>query len=635
MFSIDQFLAPPPLSVIFSIFLIAGLDLLGMLLLQKINFLDYTNLRWIKWQAPIIGAMLLAIFLYPLALAQLTSKLFMQVIAIFFIILGILHTFRKINTFNISKNKINKYLAEALRWPFAKKLLVFILFGMCLLALGPATSADSLDYHLGFAIAILNNGGIPIIPEWFSSRLSGSGEVLNAFALSLGAEQFGSLLQYVSLLSIVSIIYFSSNINNKINNQNKFNVSNLITLAALSAPVILILISSAKPQMWPIAMITLAFALIIHPACRKLSRLNVLISYSLICLLTMSAMQAKFNYTLEGMILLLFAFLLMIKRRFFWISLYITLFTTFLVILPPIIWKAAAFSTDWFDVLIHPLPGKLPGTDIFLNNAINSKLSIDSNSHFIFPFSVLFPDSIGSFGSVLGMGWLVLIGFKLEKDLWLWSGILLISSWLSVIVLFAPISARLYMTSYFCLLFILALQPNKNLGSYYNFLKLPIYSQALITSLAIWFGVLLVLPGALLPSWRMHVMEKSADGYEIMKWADTILPKNAIFLNGHRSMAFSPREAVSSDWLNFIDVKSDESKLYLNRLKEKKVSHVLNIGPINNTRQLANCYGSILAGPGIGHIATRNPFNSKLEYEAWILEFRSDKLPACAGKFSK
>ena len=224
MFSIDQLLAPPPLSVIISILLIAGLDLLGMLLLQKINFLDYTNLRWIRWQAPIIGAMLLAIFLYPLALAHFTSKLFMQVIAIFCTILGIFYTFKKIKAIYISKTKINKYWAKVLEWSFAKKLLVFMLFGMCFLALGPATNADALDYHLGFAIAILNNGGIPIIPEWFSSRLSGSGEVLNAFALSIGAEQFGSLLQYMSLLSIVSIIYFSSNINNKINNQNKFNV---------------------------------------------------------------------------------------------------------------------------------------------------------------------------------------------------------------------------------------------------------------------------------------------------------------------------------------------------------------------------------------------------------------------------
>ena len=386
--------------------------------------------------------------------------------------------------------------------------------------------------------------------------------------------------------------------------------------------------------MWPIAMITLAFALIIHPACRKLSKRNALISYSLICLLTMSAMQAKFNYTLEGMILLLVAFLLMIRRRLFWISIYITLFTIILVILPPIIWKAAAFNTDWFDVLIHPLPGKLSGTNFFINNVVNSKLNIDSNNHFIFPFSVLIPDSIGSFTSVIGIGWLVLIGFKLDKDLWLWSGILAISSWLLVIILFAPISARLYMTSYFCLLFILALQPNKNLVRYYNFLKLPIFAQALMTSLAIWFGVFLVFPGALLPSWRTHVMEKSANGYEIMKWADAILPKNAIFLNGHRSMAFSPREAVSSDWLNFVDVKSDESKLYLNRLKEKKVSHVLIIGPINYSSQLSNCYGKTIAGPGVGHLATRNPLNKGSEYEAWILEFNSERLPECAAKLN-
>ena len=603
MFSIDHFLAPPPLSAIISIFLIAGFDFLGLSLLRTFNVLDYKNTKWVRWQAPIVGGMLLAIILYPLALAHFTSRMFMQLIAILCMFLGIFNVSNAVKCVYTSKKKMSEYWNFFWKSTYAKRLLIFMLVGMCLVALGPATNADALDYHLGFSIAILNYGGIPVIPEWFSSMLSGNGEVLNAMALSLGAEQFGSLLQFASLLSIVSIIYCASNINKKTHNEIKSNAIDLIALAAISAPVILLLI--------------------------------ILAGYKLICLLAMTAIQAKFNYILEGTVVITFAFLLMIKRRYFWMSVSITLATIILIMLPPIIWKASVFNTNWGDVLIYPIPGHLPGADIFINSVINSKLSIDSNSHFIFPFSVLIPDSIGSFGSVLGIGWLVLIGFKLEKDLWLWSGMLAISFWLGVIILIAPISARLYMTSYFCLLFILALHPNKNLVRYYDFLKWPIFAQALMTSLAIWVGVLLVFPGALLPSWRIHIMEKYANGYEIMKWADTILPKNAILLNGHRSMALSPREAISSYWLNFVDVESDESKLYLNRLKEKKVSHVLIIGAVDNAGQLANCYGSILAGPGIGHVATRNPFNSKLEYEAWILEFRSEKLPACASKFSK
>ena len=632
MFSIDQLLAPPPLSVIISILLIAGLDLLGMLLLQKINFLDYTNLRWIRWQAPIIGAMLLAIFLYPLALFHFTSKLFMQVIAIFCTILGIFYTFKKINAIYISKTKINKYWAKVLEWSFAKKLLIFMLVGMCLVALGPATSADALDYHLGFSIAILNYGGIPIFPEWFNARLSGNGEVLNAMALSLGAEQFGSLLQFVSLLSIVSIIYCARNINIKTHNEIKSTAIDLIALATFSAPVILFLISTAKPQMWPIAMITFAFALIIHPSRRKLSHKNILVGYTLICLLAMTAMQTKFNYILEGTVVVAFAFLLMIKRRYFWMLVSITLATIILIMLPPTIWKALAFNTNWWDVLIHPLPGHFPGTDIFINNTINSKLSLDNNSHFIFPFLVLIPDSISSFTTILGIGMLVFIGFKLEKDLWLWSGVLAASICLGIIILFAPISARLYLVPYFWFLFILALQPNENFLRYYDWLKWPIFCQAFLTTLAVWYGVFLLFPGALLPSWRIHIMEKNANGYEIMKWADTALPKNAIFLNSHRSMALSPRKAISSYWLNFINVKSDESMIYLERLKSEKVSHILIIGPADYKGQLSNCYGKKIAGPGIGHFATRNPFNQGSEYEAWILEFRSENLPTCASE---
>ena len=81
MFSIDQFLASPPLSAVISVLLILGCDLMGTLLLRASGFIVSDHRDWIRWQAPILGAMLLAIILYPLALVNLTSRLFMQAIA--------------------------------------------------------------------------------------------------------------------------------------------------------------------------------------------------------------------------------------------------------------------------------------------------------------------------------------------------------------------------------------------------------------------------------------------------------------------------------------------------------------------------------------------------------------------------
>lgn len=105
MFSIDQFLAQPPLSAIISIFLIAGIDFLGVLLLRALCLLDHKNIKWVRCQAPIVGGMLLAIILYPLALAHFTSRMFMQLIASFCMSLGIFHVSSAVKCIYTSKKK--------------------------------------------------------------------------------------------------------------------------------------------------------------------------------------------------------------------------------------------------------------------------------------------------------------------------------------------------------------------------------------------------------------------------------------------------------------------------------------------------------------------------------------------------
>jgi hypothetical protein len=115
-----------------------------------------------------------------------------------------------------------------------------------------------------------------------------------------------------------------------------------------------------------------------------------------------------------------------------------------------------------------------------------------------------------------------------------------------------------------------------------------------------------------------------------MQWADTVLPKNAVVLSAHRSMALVPRDAVPYEWSHFVDVKDEETHIYLNRLKSRLVSHMLIVGSINRNLPISNCFGPVIAGPGLGHTATRNPFNQGANYEVWIVEFDSARLPDCA-----
>jgi len=140
----------------------------------------------------------------------------MQVAASLCITAGTLQIYLTVKWIYLRKKSLKDCWMAMLIQTFSKKLLIFMLLGMGLVAIGPVTNADALDNHLGVAIEILNNGGIFVAPEWFHGRQTGNGEVLNAMAISVGAEQFGSLLQYVSLLGIVGIILFARNIDDKL-----------------------------------------------------------------------------------------------------------------------------------------------------------------------------------------------------------------------------------------------------------------------------------------------------------------------------------------------------------------------------------------------------------------------------------
>lgn len=272
MYSLDQVVAFPPISVVLSLLLIVACDGIGVTLLRVFGLSSLGVHRWQRWQAPVVGAMALGVVLYPLALAGLTSRLFMRSVAFACVGLGLLHTVRVIRGF-VSMRQGSLYLfisaipSQLHGW---NSLILLLLAGMGLVALGPVTNADSLDYHIGVPIALLNEGGMPFAPEWFHSRLAGNGEVLNALGLAVGAEQFGALLQFAGLMGIVGLLLRAESNYEHQGETTAAKLRPMIALAALSAPVLLLLVSSPKPQLLPIAMTTLALALVFYPSRRQL-----------------------------------------------------------------------------------------------------------------------------------------------------------------------------------------------------------------------------------------------------------------------------------------------------------------------------------------------------------------------------
>ena len=162
--------------------------------------------------------------------------------------------------------------------------------------------------------------------------------------------------------------------------------------------------------------------------------------------------------------------------------------------------------------------------------------------------------------------------------------------------------------------------------------------QSVAVIAMVWFGVATMFPGAISASWRDDVMGRTANGYSLMKWVDNTLPQEAILLMGHRSMALSPRKAVSLDWLHYVELGNNDASFYLERIKEQKITHLLTFGKtikqIIESNVFSGCLGDKVNGPYRGIVATRNIFNTKPAENAWLVNFNSDMLPECfASKF--
>ena len=57
-----------------------------------------------------------------------------------------------------------------------------------------------------------------------------------------------------------------------------------------------------------------------------------------------------------------------------------------------------------------------------------------------------------------------------------------------------------------------------------------------------------------------EVLTKNADGYTLYKWANDILPDNAVLISTHRAHAFYKNKVISYEFRNFKNSYSEEGK---------------------------------------------------------------------------
>ena len=83
-----------------------------------------------------------------------------------------------------------------------------MVLGYALISLLPITDPDSLDYHLPVPYLSLLNKSFFIQNEWFTSQLTGAGEALIIFGLSINAYKLSSILQFSLISTNGSICIF-------------------------------------------------------------------------------------------------------------------------------------------------------------------------------------------------------------------------------------------------------------------------------------------------------------------------------------------------------------------------------------------------------------------------------------------
>lgn len=623
-YGLDQWIATPPFAAFNSLLLLAGCDAIGYIILKWVGCINSSRWNCLRLMCGVVGAMALAILLYPLVIYSFANHAALQIVAIGLMVLGGAHIIQCVTHLPALTSdwiaNLKREVVDVSAWC----LLGACLFALFILSLSPTTSADALDYHMGIPIAILNHGGMPFAPEWFTGRLAGNGEILNALALTVGAEQFGALLQFASILAICGLMLGGR--------QADWSVAwrgdaVYVGLACVSVPVLLFLVSASKPQLWPIALTTGAFALLMHSSFQSADQKTLAKRYLLVCFMAAAASQAKFNYLLGGGLAGLLGFLLLVGRRMWVQGALIGLSAVFLIAMPPVIWKAIHYSASWWEALTHPMPGRWPGTDEFIALA---QRSTDYASSLPFPLSIFIPTGLGGFTTILGVGWLICWGVVPKFSKYSALGLIASLILLLIVTVLAPPSARPYLEPCYWLMFLCLV--SKDSTSVRIWGRVIVMTQATVFLVAACFGAFTLSAGAFAMSWRESVMLKSANGYDVMRWVDQTLPKDAVVLNSHRSMALLPRDGVDASWLKFVDPESTQAIPYLERLKQSGVTHILLLSNPRDAHPLAGCFGSVVGKAGQGRVVSRNPFNQGDVYPVWLLNFDSSRLPACANQ---
>tara|TARA_B100000989_G_scaffold260293_1_gene210842 strand:+ start:124 stop:1944 length:1821 start_codon:yes stop_codon:yes gene_type:complete len=595
----------PIISPIVSLIMFAGLYYLGQIIISffKIGKI-FSSVSSLEFQYALIGIIIVTFLIYPFIKLNFFNYYFIYFFSFILIILGICFIIFNFNKLKLIKIKLSK-----------KLFLYLIISCYLLISLGLITDADSLDYHLGVPLYILNNESYPKIKFWMHLTKSGSGEIFYTIGLINNALQLPGLTQFAGIISIFGL--FQKKIKFK-NNQDDF----YITLIALSCPVLIFFISSAKVQLVYVAASTLIFTLIFFSDYKLLNNLKLII---LINIIFVTAISAKFSFALSSFILWFALLVISYKYKFHLKYIFVSIIIFSYILLPRSYYRFDLYDFKLIESLFKPLPLHLYG----YGQLYESLTSCGYNG--CFPYWLIFPKNLGTFTETLGIGSIaiLLIKFKKTNVFYFAMAVLIIQIFFSAI--FGPNNARWYIEPFMWGLITIKIFGFRNLILKKIFFNIGMF-QSLVILIVLFYGVYSLTPGSFSENQSNRILSKNADGYKLFKWANKNLSSEDIIISTHRSFALGGKKFIPGDIMLYIDVNNEESIIYFEELKKFKPNLILFYGSKKNYQKLSGCLGELLFyKKNISTKGSRNPFNRMYEkFDGYIYKFNYKDLPNCS-----
>jgi hypothetical protein len=602
-------LLSPPLPLLISLLLVIGMFHLSF---RGACWLAGDNLRPIEHAAAFVFTTgLFAAVLHALALAGYASIPILRGIGCSLIVLAPFELKRWRSA--SAKQVIKEYFNEASR---AERLGLGIsivtalaLFGA---VLGPATDADSLEYHLGVPLDWLRHGGAYARPDWFHARLAGLGESINMFGLAMGTDNLGAIFQAIGFaVAIVGVTTFAMTRSDHI-----FGI-----LCVAACPVILPLVTAQKWQLFPAAGLTVCLVLVADRL-RRFDHITALWVFGCAAF----AVGSRYTFLLSASVVVLIG-LWAAYRAGRVLSALLILIACGTFIVAPVFARNLVFYGDPLSPMLERWKAAGdPAVIAFAEFLRNCGWELNWQTLLLLPLKLAVSLEPSTFQDVLGIGMFVfLLCVRRGDDL---QRLVLLAA-LAVFVLnlaFARVTPRFFLEPY---LWCVAVAVPVATSRFKSFFVRALTVQGVpVAAVAVSLGVLL-FGGALTPAWRDRVMTLMAVSYAEAKWLDAVLPRDAVVLENFRYRALMPRRFIVGERYLMGKMPNREQALAA-FIKERGVTVLVTQYPVQEPlfQSLASRYGVPRVGPATFQAAARSVFNRRGRLtELIVIDINGANLP--------